>query len=346
MKAKPEITPVYLFYGPEDFLIEQEIEGLLDQTLFPKERGLNLHLFDGETSHPQEIVQTAQTLPMFSRYRFVLVKEADQLAEKELDVMGEYIRNPSPTTCLVLKAQTLGPWKKYRAMIEKNGKVMEFSRLKGKALTSWVKQRMKKKGKSISEEAVSFIVEVGGDNLQTIENILEIISLTVREEQTIEVSDIEETVSEIKVTTVYDLTDAIANQNLEKALQILGKVIGSKAVQFRKEEISKMDDPIPLLLSMMARQYGLVLLVKELMRQRCSLEEISGLTRTPVWKLKNLIEQGKSFSETSLREGVLKCHQTDLAIKRGKGPKELLMEKLVIDLCRSKENKKAVGRRQ
>jgi len=52
------------------------------------------------------------------------------------------------------------------------------------------------------------------------------------------------------------------------------------------------------------------------------------------WIVKNLIEQGKSFSESSLREGLLKCHQTDLAIKRGRGSKELLMEKLVIDLCR------------
>ncbi len=39
-------------------------------------------------------------------------------------------------------------------------------------------------------------------------------------------------------------------------------------------------------------------------------------------------------SESSLREGILKCHRTDLAIKRGQGPKDLLMEKLVIDLCR------------
>jgi DNA polymerase-3 subunit delta len=95
MKIKPEIHPLYLFYGPEDFLIEQDIQSLLEQTLSLKERGLNLHLFDGETSHPQEIIQTARTLPMFSRYRFVLVKEADHLAEKELDVIVEYLKDPS-----------------------------------------------------------------------------------------------------------------------------------------------------------------------------------------------------------------------------------------------------------
>jgi DNA polymerase III delta subunit len=47
-----------------------------------------------------------------------------------------------------------------------------------------------------------------------------------------------------------------------------------------------------------------------------------------------MLDQAKNFSEASLREGILKCHQTDLAVKRSRGPKDLLMEKLVIDLCR------------
>jgi DNA polymerase-3 subunit delta len=219
-------------------------------------------------------------------------------------------------------------------LIEKTGKVTEYSRLRGKALTAWMKNRMREKGKSLSEEAANFLVEVGGDSLQTIENILEKIFLAMGEEKTIELSDIEETISEVKVSTVFDLTEAIGNQNLEKALNILSRVIGSKAIQFRKEEISKMDDPIPLLLSMMARQYRLILRVRELISQRHKLEEIAGPLRIPPWRLRNLVQQGKRFSEASLQEGILRCHQTDLAIKRGKGPKELLMEKLVIDLCR------------
>jgi DNA polymerase-3 subunit delta len=335
MKSLSEIHPIYLFYGPEDFLIEQEIESLLERTLSAKERGLNLHSFNGETSSPQEIVQAAQTIPMFSRYRFVLVKEADHLDEEEIAVIAGYLGNPSPTTCLVLKAQTLGPWKKYRADIEKTGKVVEYPRLKGKALNGWMNTRMKEKGKSLSEEAASFIIEAVGDNLQGIENTLERVSLAVGEKKNIELSDIEDAVSDVKVSTVYDLTEAIGHQNLEKALSILERVIGSKAILFRKdEEVSKMDDPVPLLLSMMARQYRTILRVKEQMKQQNKLDEVARLLKIPPWKLKNLAEQGKRFSEASLREGILKCHQTDLAIKKGRGVKELLMEKLVIDLCR------------
>jgi len=96
MKKHADLYPVYLFYGPEDFLMEEEIERLLEKTLSSKERGLNFHVFSAEENSAQEIAQTAQTLPMFSRYRFVLVKEADQLEEDQVNALLRYIENPSP----------------------------------------------------------------------------------------------------------------------------------------------------------------------------------------------------------------------------------------------------------
>jgi DNA polymerase III delta subunit len=64
------------------------------------------------------------------------------------------------------------------------------------------------------------------------------------------------------------------------------------------------------------------------------------------WSIKRLMEQEKNFSESSLRDGIFKCHQADLAIKRGRGRKDLIIEKLVIDLCRpSNAPLPTVGRR-
>src|SRR5512136_615146 len=112
MKQKAQISPVYFLFGPEDFLIEEETKRLLDQTLSPSARGFNLHIFSGEEHTPEEIVQAAQTLPMFSRVRFILVSDADQFDEDETKPLIDYVQNPSPSACLVLVAQTSGPWKK------------------------------------------------------------------------------------------------------------------------------------------------------------------------------------------------------------------------------------------
>jgi len=335
MKARSDIHPVYFLYGPEDYLIEEEIQRILNQTLSQKERGLNFHPLSGEEHSSQEIVQAAQTLPMFSRYRFVLVREADRMDEEKVEVLKEYIIKPSPSTCLVLYGQTIGSWKKHRKEIEKVGKVEEYSRLKGRALVSWMKNRMKEKGKTLSEESADYLVEVVGDHLHDLDNALEKVFLSIGEKGTIGLSDLEEITSEVKVSTVFDLTDAIGHQNLEKALGILGKAMESKAIVFRKEEQgSKFGDPIPLILSMMAKQYWSMLTIKEVSSRLRDVGELAKEMGTSPWNLKKLMDQGKNFSEASLREGILKCHRTDLAIKRSGGPKDLLMEKLVIDLCR------------
>jgi len=340
MKKHADLFPVYLLYGPEDFLMEEEIGRLLDKTLSPKERSLNLHLFSAEEHSAQEIVETAQTLPMFSRYRFVLVKEADQLEDEKVEILLRYIGNPSPRTCLVLQGQTLGSWRGHQAEIERVGKVVEYSRLRGKSLMSWLRNKMAEKGKTLSEAAADYLMEVVGDNLFHLESALEKAYLIVGEKRTVELSDIEGMVADIKLSTVFDLTDAISRQDVEKALGILGKVMDSKALSFRKhEEASKVGDPIPLLLSMMARQYRLIWRAKALMSRQAPVGEMVKELRMSQWMVKNLIDQSKNFSESSLRQGILRCHRTDLAVKRGHGPKELLMEKLVIDLCRPDEVK-------
>jgi DNA polymerase-3 subunit delta len=335
MKNDREVGLVYLFYGPEDFLIQEEIQRLLDLTLSLRERSLNLHLFRGDEHSGQEIVQTAWTIPMFARYRFVLVREADRVDEEKIEALVKYIQSPSPTTCLVLSAEGLGPWKKHRAQIEKVGEVVECTRLRGKGLVTWLKNRIAGKGKTLSEDSADYLVEVVGDHLAHLENALEKVCLSVGEKRRIELSDIEGTLSDVKVSTVFDLTDAIGRQDVDKALQTLGKVLDSKTVLFKKDEdASKVSDPVPLLLSMMARQYRLIWKVKDMSTRRQGAGEMAKELKMSQWMVRSLLDQSKKFSEPSLREGVLKCHRTDLAIKKGRGPRELLMEKLVIDLCR------------
>jgi DNA polymerase III subunit delta len=334
MNASIRIYPIYIIYGAEDYLIEEEIRKLMDQTLTVQGKGFNLHLFNGAEHGSQEIIRAAQTIPMFSSYRFVLVKEADQMSEEEVERFTNYIQKPNPSTCLALCGQSFGPWKKQQGKIEKVGRVIECSRLKGKGLVAWIKKRMEEKGKALAEDAANYLVEVVGDHLQHLDNTLEMIFLSAGESRLIRLSDIEGIVSDIRVNTIFELTDAIGQQNLEKAFGILEKVLGSKVIPFKKEETPRYDDPGPLLLSMMARQYRLIWRVKEMVARRSSDEEMAKVLHMSPWNVKKLEDQAKKFSELSLREGLLNCQKADLALKKGHGPKNLLMEKLLIDLCR------------
>jgi DNA polymerase-3 subunit delta len=335
-KEKEGLHPVTFFYGPEDYLIDEEVQDLLNQTLPRRERELNFHLFRGEEASVPELIQTAKTLPMFSRFRVIVLHDADHIEKEELEPLLEYIRDPCPATRLILWGRTLGPWAKYTDDLEKAGRVKEHRRLKGKALVFWLVRRMEEMGKKLSEDAAGYIVEVVGDHLQDLQRSLEKAFLGVGEKQSVKLSDVEGFISEVKASTVFDLMDAIGERNLEQALGILEKAMESKTIPFRKEEETskKMDDPVPLLLSMMAKQYRNIWRVKEIASKGREITEAARELRMPPWNVRKLLAQAEHFSESSLRQGILKCHRTDLRIKRGRSQKDLLMEKLVIDLCR------------
>ncbi|MGQ9508288.1 MAG: DNA polymerase III subunit delta [Thermodesulfobacteriota bacterium] len=339
MKRKVQSDPyqVYFLYGPEDYLIEKEIKRLLEQTLSQKERGLNLHLFSSKEHSCQEIIQAAQTIPMFSSYRFILVREMDQFDENSVKEFLEYLRNPSPKTFFVMSGPTLGLWKKYQKELEKTCKFMEFPRLKSKALILWLKHEVEKRGKRITEEALEYLVSLSGDHLFDLIQELEKVLLSIGEKKRIDISDVEEITSEIKISTIFDLTEAISQQDLEKALKILGKALESRTIPFKKdaEEPERKDEMIALLLlSMMAKQYWNLLKVKKEIPFQNNLEEVAKRVCLPLWSVRRLSAQADKFSEKALRRGIQKCYETDLELKSQRSPKTLLMEKLVIDLCR------------
>lgn len=337
MKSATGLLPVHYLYGPEQYLIDEEIRRLLGQVLSEREQGLNLHVFSAEDRSAQEIVAAAQTIPMFSKCRFISVTGADQLEEAGVKVLLAYILKPSPSTCLVLSGQTLGPWKAHKAEIENVGRVEEYPRLRGKGLVSWARKRMAEKGKAMTEEGAEHLVEMVGDRLHDLENALETVYLSAGAKRTIGLSEAESVNTGVKLGTVFDLMEAIGNQHLEKALGILRKALESKSISFRREEEgSKGGEVIPILLGMVAKQYRNLWKVKERGSSRPGEVKAGRPHEMSSWQVRRLTEQGGRFSEASLREGILKCHQADLLIKRGRGPKELVMEKLVIDLCRPK----------
>jgi len=335
-KNESKIKPIYFFYGPETYLINEETQILIDRTLSPKERRLNLEIFNAPEKDIYEIVQAAKTIPMFSRYRFVIINDADLIPEENIEILINYFENPSPTTCMVLRGKELGKWKAYKSKIENFIEIREYQRLKGRSLILWVISKMEAKGKILSEDIAQYLIDWVGNNLQDIDNILEMIDLSSDYKKKVEWSDIEGIVSDVKAGTIFDLMDAIGRKDLDKAFKILKKSLESKTISFKKDEGSKrFDEPGPVILAMMARQYWNMLEIKKLSHSINDQEELKKRLGISTWSLKKLLEQEKNFSEASLLVGIMNCHNTDLAIKKGKGQKEIFMEKLLIDLCKA-----------
>ncbi|MBC8019009.1 MAG: DNA polymerase III subunit delta, partial [Verrucomicrobia bacterium] len=98
---KGTIPPVCYLYGEESFLLDRTARSLLDRAIDPSLKDFNFNVFYGNESKGVDIVDAAQTLPMFAEHRAVLVKRAESLTAAACEALLSYIHNPATSTCLI-----------------------------------------------------------------------------------------------------------------------------------------------------------------------------------------------------------------------------------------------------
>jgi DNA polymerase-3 subunit delta len=138
------IAPVYLFYGEETYLRELAVVRLKEHFEQFGQAGLDVDVIEGEATDPAEVAVRAETLPFFAARRLVVVKnpsflkaakrggepgegEGPKPSSREASLL-EYIKNPSPSTCLVFSTgETVDKRKRLFQTIKRYGREMEFT---------------------------------------------------------------------------------------------------------------------------------------------------------------------------------------------------------------------------
>ena len=85
---------VYLIYGEESFLVK-EYENKLKESIIPAgAETMNLSVFDGKGFSGKEISEAIDTMPFFSEYRLVIVRDSGLFTtgrKDDTDLNAEYV---------------------------------------------------------------------------------------------------------------------------------------------------------------------------------------------------------------------------------------------------------------
>ena len=101
-KVRGEIESLYFFYGENTYLINEAIEEI-STCLFPsRSPGLDSHYYDAQIHDPSEIIQSARTVPFFSKKKLVVIKEVHYFKNTQWERFQSYFSNPLKHCCLVL----------------------------------------------------------------------------------------------------------------------------------------------------------------------------------------------------------------------------------------------------
>ncbi len=316
-----QFAPLYLITGDEPYLMDQLRQGFLTKTLDPKAHGFNLNQFRGEETHPEQIISVANTFPILSPRRLILVQNASQLKDDQ-GLLLNYISHPSETTVLVFIAEKPDMRKKFFSTLKKKSTVMHCPRPRERELPQWIRQEAGRLNLSLSEEAVWFLKEHLGANLLGIRKELEKLALYQADEgkqQAISTEVVQMIVSHGRSHSIFELTQAIGNRNGPEAISLLAAILAEGA------------HPL-FVLTMMTRLWRQMAVAKRLI----ALGESSQLAKKipmPPSVFQSFLQQLKKWPDEDIQQALELALSADSQLKGSPLPGKLILEALIFDLC-------------
>jgi DNA polymerase-3 subunit delta len=316
-----KILPVYLFFGDEEFLIQECLALIIAKTVDPGSRDFNFDTVYCKGTPGAEIVNLCQTLPFMAERRLVIAKEIETLKAADLEAVTAYVRDPSPAACLVMIAnQPRFDKKAVISAVESHGAVTRFFTLLDRELLSWIEGRVRARGLTIQREAAQYVHQTIGSDLQAVNNELQKVLIAVKDRKTITFEDVKAVVGDFREYTPFDLAEAVGKKDRETAFRILARLV------------QEGEQPVGLLGSM-AWNFRRLLRAKSLEAAGMGYDEIKR-------KLGVIFHQSASFQEQMRRstiDDLTKAFAVLLAADRSlksSGPGgRLILERTILRLC-------------
>ena len=321
---------VYLLYGAEEYLIKYYINTITKLVVNPENMEMNYISFDGKTD-VDTIIANCETLPMFSEKKLVIAKNSGLFKSKKGDAAGgsekkatkdklaEYLENMPSYTCLILVESDIDKRLKLVNAIKKYGLVVELEYQKPADLVKWVIKAFRNYNKSIEQMPASYLVENSEYSMTELLNEIEKIINFVGEKSQIIIDDIEMVCSKTIKSRIFDLTDAISERNMSKALTLLS-------------DMAALKEPMQKVLFMIIRQIRMLYRIK-LLRQKGLRDDLVakqlGLTPYVASKVMNI---SKNLDISTLEKAMYYSLELDESIKTGKITDRIAIELLIASM--------------
>lgn len=317
------IGTLYVFHGEETYLRDHYLKQMKEKLLPAGMEEFNLHTLNGKDFDVKTLAQMVDCLPMMSARTMIVVSDWD-IYKGDRDALAEVLSDLPDYLCLVfvydLIAYKADARTKLAAVVKEKGSVVAFDRQSQGDLVSWIARRFRALDRDISSEDARYLIFLCGDLMTTLASEIGKIGAYARHHRVTR-QDIDAVATPQLDAVVFQMTDAIAAGNFDKAAEVLG-------------DLFHMQEKPVALLAALGRQ------LRQLYTARLALEEKKGVPYLmELWGMKSsypaerLMGAARRFSLAWCRWAVIRCGQTDLAMKSGGGDGEDLLTALLMELA-------------
>ena len=240
-KLQPVLQPVNLIISEQDLLRAEALKRLRCRM---SEEGVDLDLdsqvLDAEQMDVASFASATGTLPFMSPLRLVVVQNIDKLkaADERTQAVIDYCLDPNPTTVLALSAQRVAKSTKLYKAVAKNGLIIDRKAPTKKDLPEHVSLMFAAAGMKASSLDANTLINLVGDDLASLNSAIEQLAAykdvagkrSAGDDSLISISQTEITnlIGDTSEVKAWELTDALANRDGSKTLDILNRLTKSE----------------------------------------------------------------------------------------------------------------------
>ena len=307
--------PCYLICGEEAYLRYQNRDKLL-KALGADASSMNFSRYEGDSCNPLEIIDMAETMPFLADKRVILIEDSG-FFKNGCAELADYLKSPAETAIIIFVEKELDKRKDIYKALSKTGFEICCDVQDDQMLTRWIFSRISAEGKNMSPRAAAFFLERVGTDMSNISTEIEKLVCYCMDRDQITEEDIEAVCANWLTSRIFAMTDAIVEKNQKKAINLYYDLLALK-------------EPPAKILALIARQFNIMLQVKEMTDNHRDKGSIAGAVKIAPFLVGKYQNWARGYSVEELKDALELCASNDEAVKTGKLDYVISVEMVII----------------
>ncbi len=312
---------MYLLYGEERYL-RRQYRDRLRNAMCGEGDTINTHFYEGKDISVGEIIDQAEVLPFFAERRVIFMEDTG-LFKAGGERLAEYLSEANATSFFVFNESEVDKRSRLYKTVQSKGYIVNFEVQDETTLKRWIAGILKREEKKITVSTAELFLEKTGTDMENIYTELEKLICYCLDKPIIEAQDVEAVCTDRITNHIFDMINAISAGQSGKALALYNDLVTLK-------------EPPMRILFLLARQYNMLLQVKELKAKGFDQKAIGAKVGLSPYIAGKYAAQASGLRTAQLKEAVEECVKAEEAVKNGRMNDVMGIEVLIMSMLQRK----------